>query len=343
MGLLDWIRANPVTSGAIGAAGLGAAVVASHRAHAATAPSSTPAVPSPPAHPATTSPQLPAGTARTAHPSDTPAGYAQSYLARERRDWGGSLGTAVRRMTPLAWPGVPPEVIIGFTTNGAQTANTALSPPLGVNNPFAELGYFGTEGGPRSTPPNAGPYPNPTVTTDNSWLLLHADPTVVRLLGHPATMVPDAWKTDLDAQTAIGIVNLRKRLDTVNGLVASTGASATDPSTSWAVALAFAGWSAGAAGMATWVRRYAAALRPVPEGQRVAAWANAVAADAAAGPHRVVGVRHANPAYTLMRTLQKIEAGRQLALANSSAQAGWFPVVPITVQNAITDAAFVTS
>ncbi|HVY65948.1 MAG TPA: hypothetical protein VHH11_14090 [Gammaproteobacteria bacterium] len=285
------------------------------------------------------------GTARIAggsvNLSSIPTNYANDYLSAMLARWSGStkaLGDAVRTMTPVAWPGIPGEVIMGFCTNGQQRANTALSPPNGVENPFAELGYFGTEGGPRSTPPNAGPYPNPTNRSNNSWLVLHDDPLVVRLLGHPATMVNGAWQTDVNAQTAVGLVNLLRHRTGCNAAMPAACRS-TDLGSTWSVAVGFAAWSAGDAGMARWVTRYQTALAAVPEPQRVAAWVAAVVADDRAG--RVHGTRHANPAYTLMRTLQKIEAGRVLAV-HVHGNAAWFPVVSSADQLAITRAAFKT-
>lgn len=276
--------------------------------------------------------------------SSTPSGYARSKLSFARRMWDGSegdLGAALRTMVPIVWPGVPPEVFVGFCTNGARTANTALSRPAGVENPFAEMGYFGTEGGPRSTPPNAGPYPNPTNTRDNSWLALHADPLVVRALGHEATMAPNGWRTDIPAQAAVGLVNLRKRLDAVNRAApANTGAA--NASGTWAVFLAFAGWSTGVGGITGHLRRYAAAIAAAPEMGRIDAYQNAVLADIQAGRSSTwtAGSHTRNPAYTLVRTLQKMYAGRALAEAVGG-NVAWFPVpAPDATQTAVTRAAY---
>ena len=277
--------------------------------------------------------------------SSTPSGYASSKLSYSRRMWDGTeraLGDALRAMTPVVWPGVPPEVFVGFCTNGAKTANTALAPPRGVRNPFAEMGYFGTEGGPRSAPnPDTGPYPNPTNPSNNSWLALHADPLVVAALGHPATMTPNGWQTDVAAQTAVGLVNLRKRLDSVNR-TAPTGTGATNPASPWAVFLAFAGWSAGVGGITGHLRRYAAQIAASPEAGKIEAYQSAVLADIRAGraanwPARSHG---ANPAYTLVRTLQKMYAGRALAEAVGG-NVAWFPVVaPADVQTELARAAY---
>lgn len=257
--------------------------------------------------------------------STTPSGYAAGKINTLLGWWSGALGTSIKRLAPLAWPGVPPEAFGGFVTNGAQRANTAMAPPYGVSNPFAELGWWGTEGGPRSTPPNAGPYPHPTSTSDNSWLALHADPLVKTLLGgRQATMVSGAWKEAIDDQTAIGLANLLRHRAGCNAAMPAACRS-TDLASVWSVAVGFAAWSAGNAGMARWVARYQAALAAVPEARRFDAWIAAVVADARAG--RIHGTGHANnPAHTAVRTAQKLYAGRLLA-ERTGGNVAWFPVI----------------
>ena len=153
-------------------------------------------------------------------------------------------------------------------------------------------------------------------------------------------MVSGAWQTDVAAQAAVGLVNLRKRLDSVNR-AAPAGTGASDPASVWAVALAFAGWSAGVGGLTTHLRRYAAPIAAAPEAGKLAAWVAAVVADARAGRYNGVAARHgSNAAYTLMRTLQKIEAGKVLAASVDPARLGWFPTIASADQLAITRAAF---
>lgn len=319
-----WVETHPKTSIALGIGGavlLGAASGASASGPGPLLPSSE-----------RDEPVITSGAIQRA----TPSGYAASKLPRALTDWRGPLGESLRTMAPIAWPGVPPEVFVGFASNGAQRANTAQAPPRGVRNGFAEMGYFGIEGGPRSSPDaNAGPYPNLTDRHNNSWLVLHDSALVVRLLGHPATMAHNAWMEDVAAQTAVGLANLLRALESCNSQIPAACRS-SEIASQWSIAVAFAAWSAGAGGMARWVRRYQTQLGAVPERQRLAAWISAVVSDA---PNIHARAAHAvNPAYTLLRTLQKIESGKLLA-SRVGGNVAWFPSVSDANQLTITRAA----
>ncbi len=113
------------------------------------------------------------------------------------------IWVAINKMSPQVFPGAPPEVIMGFCANGGGlTENTTDNDP---KQTFHECGIFGTECGLRGGPaPNQNPF-----ATYNSWGLVHNNATVRLLLGgRDATMVPDAWKTAVDDQVAVGLVNI---------------------------------------------------------------------------------------------------------------------------------------
>lgn len=250
----------------------------------------------------------------------SPTQYGQEYNGPLRERWNSPFGLAVRRMSPIVWPGVPPEAFMGFTsiagTFNPGTTNTADPPVL---NDFAEIGYFQTEAGPRG-----GPAPNPDPSTaHNHWGALHADPMVVRLLGRSASMTPDAWKILPDDQAAVGLVNLRQYTDHLAALLpANIRPSRYD--TMWAVAMAFTGFSAGVNAAKGLFLRYATRLAPIAEAKRWQYLLWMLAVDLQNGFHPSGGAgRHGNVAYDALRTMQKFESGRQLAVSVGG-NAAWF-------------------
>jgi len=205
-----WVRANPVTAGAAGVgiavaggvlAGAGAAGVIGGSSNMGNAPTLAP------------------GAWRRA----TPRAWAADKIAHAVREWNGDLGTQLRAMVPIVFPGMDPTAWAGFAQNGAQYGNTAAANA----NSFAEMGWLGVTGGPKSSPAPAGPYPNPQVQHDaaghvveNDWLDLHADPLVKQLLGgRPATMVHNAWQRAAADQIAVGLVANKQHRDRANALL----------------------------------------------------------------------------------------------------------------------------
>lgn len=245
-----------------------------------------------------------------------------------RRVWDpGEVGQSARRMVPEIWPGVPYEAFLGFAANGTvrggTTEDTARPPPYGANNSFHEIGIYGTEAG-RTSASEVGSFPGIPVPVplapapgmqSNSWRALANNPDVVRLLGHPASLSPNGW-TPVPDQTAVGIVNIRKAADRVARGIGR--AAPNDRNSLWSVAIGFGGWSAGTSGMANHIRRYEAEIAQYPDAQKWGAFLAAVARD------RPSGYKHSNPAYSAMRTWQKLEAGRQLAINNGSGRQNWF-------------------
>lgn len=245
----------------------------------------------------------------------------QSMLAR----WNaGVVGDTIRRLSPMIWPGVPYEAFLGFAANGSirgeTSSDTALPPPYGVNNSFHELGLFGTEGGNRidstmgtfpGIPVPVPLAPAPTMS-NNSWRSLASSARVVNALGRPASLELNGWLAVPD-QVAVGLANLKSHLASTisSGL---SGAGPVDQNSLWALALAFGGWSAGSGRMAQHVRRYASQIQGVSDDAKWGAFLNAVANDP-----NTSGQSHSNPAYTAMRTWQKLEAGREI-----SGRPDWF-------------------
>jgi hypothetical protein len=270
------------------------------------------------------------------HPGNdkTPDRYAQEYLPALTRRWGATLGDALRRYSPVVFPGAPPEALMGFTAIGTQNDDTG-DPP--VNNSFREIGYFQTEAG-----PNLGPSPNPDPSApSNSWGRLANDSRVVALLGHPATMSEYAWRNAIYDQAAVGLYNLLDDAAAVaRGIPAAIRPS--DPGSLWNVALGFSGFSGGVGGTRTSINRYANSLN-VPESVRFAAWVDAVLRDAQAGDLPGGVGSHGNPAYDILRTWQKLAAGKALA-QHTGGNTSWFDVGfgvnDAQAQQALTDAAY---
>lgn len=244
--------------------------------------------------------------------SNSPQSYAQRKLTVAMRLWRGPLGALQRGYGVRAAPYVDPAAWAGFGTN-----NDPASP--GGSARFWELGWAGIEGGPVSVPPpsSAGP--------DNTWWRLRDNARVVALLGRQATMAEGGWR-QLEDQTAVGIVGLldhgyavveaideRLRPDVGEGreaLSATAGGL-------WFTALCFMGWSAGTGRAAALVDRYADALAAWPEDGRWGLLLWLYARAAARGEYDgAARESHENPVYTLVRTWQKLEAGRAISVAS---------------------------
>jgi hypothetical protein len=229
-----------------------------------------------------------------------------------------TVALILQRFAAVLFPGVPWQAFAGFCANGEYPwANTTE----GVHSqPFHEIGLMGTPAGMRDKP---APDPDPNGRY-NTYGKLHAHPDVLRVLvddahpsGRPATMVPNAWKTAIADQLAVGFVDVRGNGRSVASMLDPRIRPASESST-WFVALAFAGWSAGPGRAASHVRAHTEALVAVAEADRWATWIRI----AAAGPALHKG--HENPAYTVARTWQKLEAGRLLSEETGDRCPAWF-------------------
>jgi hypothetical protein len=271
-----------------------------------------------------------------AHPGNdrTPASYGSDHASSLFSRWNGPLGIYARQFGPQVFPGMPPEAIVGFTTIGGQTEDTCS-----VGNSFHEMGWFQTEGG-----PCGGPGPNPDIyASDNNWGRLASSDTVTGLLGRSATMVDGDWAQSPDDQVAVGLANLQMHAASVAAQIPAALAP-SDPGSTWTAFLAFTGFSAGDGGAAHTINRYASQLASVPESGRVAALITAVLQDAQNGtlPGPTDG-DHGNPAYDVLRTLQKFGSGRALAQLTGG-NTSWFDLGfgsgQIAAEQSIDDAAY---
>lgn len=241
----------------------------------------------------------------------SPHAYALSKLDDALDLWNGELGRYVRAYGAVLAPGIVPEAWVGFATN---------NPPgdEGASGSIWEYGPFGVSGGLRSIP---GPHRDRT--RENDWYELHDDPRVRAPLGRDASMAPGGWRDPRD-QTAVGIVSLLEHGYGVaralpeaarpSGTLSAEGGVRADVGGLWFAWLAFMGWSAGDGTAAALARRYAGELARVPEAARPGLLLALYARDGAAGRvSYAAGDSHANPFYTLLRTWQKLAAGRLLA------------------------------
>lgn len=244
-------------------------------------------------------------SSRTAE-SGLPTSYAaEKYSLLEQRARG-ELGAILAEMAPRVWPGVPPVVFVGFTAfTVSRTENTTDARP---DQAFHEVGWFQTEAGPRS-----GPAPNPDPAADNnSWTRLAVDRDVVALLGRPATCRPGAWRDAPRDQVAVGLVNLRRRLDGVTSRLPEI--APREFTALWAVALAFTMFSRGAGQAVKVLRALAPKVGDVPETDRWQTWAETVAVQAAKGLENVdTRAGRVGAAYAWARTEQKLQSGRLVA------------------------------
>lgn len=245
-----------------------------------------------------------------------PSAYAQEKLERLTTRWRGALGAQLRAMAPVAWPGAPATVFLGFTAFARGEEDTAEGLP---DQPFHEIGYFQTEAGLRDQPA-----PAPDCSAEyNSWGALSDSELVLRLLGRPATMKPGAWKTAIDDQTAVGLANLRRHLSRALRKLPDALAP-KDLGGTWAVLLSFTAFSRGAGRLSQVLEPYEQHLATVDERDRWLAWEAAVAEDIrkhAAHAGGLSGKKGA--AYAIMRTRQKHDSGR-LAAAQVGEPTAWF-------------------
>jgi len=256
------------------------------------------------------------------YPSTLPSRYESSKLSETTRRWNGDLGRRVREWSPQVLPGVPPEAIMGFASNGSANGDPGLTP---AHADFHEIGYFGIEGGPYNIPA-----PNRNTSQPNSWYRLHNDPRVRQMLGRDATMVPWPVRNEgtsqasadipIDDQIAIGLANVADDIRRMRGSVPAEVRPSSESSL-WAVALGFMGWSAGTGASSGHIRRYAAQLAGVPESERWPTLLRLVAADRSL-PRTS---RHNNPAWTVLRTQQKLRVARGLAISLGR-DASWYAV-----------------
>jgi hypothetical protein len=264
---------------------------------------------------------------------DSPGKWAKSYFKSKLWPWWNDrnlqrnkppedipVGSTIRSMLPHVFPGVPPEVILGFCANGSFRENTTKAL---LSQKFHEIGLFGIEAGPRNGP---APNPNPKAK-DNSWGHLHDHPLVVKLLhGRPATMVHNAWKNAVEDQVAVGLVNLEKHgKSVVSALASSIRPNTSGPMLSnFFIACCFMGWSAGPPQAARHINRFATTLARYPESERWGIFLKTLAEQIRSGSINLNGlIDHNSPAHSALRTWQKIAAGQLLAF-HTNGQIGWF-------------------
>jgi len=292
----------------------------------------------------------PGGTATAEGPDVASGSPPSEYRSRLPSVWGNGkkaeglsrfndFGVEFIRQSNSIFPGVPPEIIMGFSLNGGRYENTTgfrtglpaehrPNPPAGVDcapilregqgefnsaslhQRFHEIGMFGVEGGPR-----CGPAPGPEGAANSNWTPVAQSSDVQTLLGRPGCTSPGCWYPPggIPDQIAIGLVNTRNAGRSVmRNLPESIRASSEN--SLWFISLAFMGWSAGTGRAANHVEAYASELASVPENQRWGAFLRILANGAESG--QITCREHSTHAcvlYSALRTLQKNEAGLILA------------------------------
>jgi hypothetical protein len=232
-----------------------------------------------------------------------PIKYAESKQRYLDKRWDGELGEALRDMVQKVWPGVPETVFLGFTafsTSASENTTEAVE-----NQRFHEIGYFQTEAGLRDKP---APDPN-SDGEYNNWGRLHDTDLVVQLLGRKACMGHDEWKRAIKDQTAVGLVNLRRKLDShVQRLPENLRPK--DMSSTWAVLLSFTVFSRGGGQTLRCLSPYAEKLGTFPENERWDAWESMIASSIIKGADSTGNKDGKSGApWAIMRTRQKYDSG----------------------------------
>lgn len=255
-----------------------------------------------------------------------PIKYAESKQRNLDKRWPAELGEALRAMTEQVWPGVPATFFLGFTafsTSSKENTTEAVS-----NQRFHEIGYFQTEAGMRDKP---APDPDPDGEYNN-WGKLHDHPLVVQLLGREATMTADGWKNAIQDQTAVGLVNLRRKLESNRARLGAVYPQ--DMSSTWAGMLAFTIFSRGSGQTLKCLAPYSAKLATIPESERWLAWEAMIATDIAKGTTSIGNKSgKAGAPWAIMRSRQKHDSGRLFAERNGL-DTSWF-LIPDRDQDAI--------
>ncbi len=213
--------------------------------------------------------------------------------------------------------GVPLEAIVGFTTVASSehedTARSRMPDGSFANEHFHEGGLFQTPMGAAD-----GPAPNPDKAQPNNAWGAHSDDDYTRemLGGRDAVMGPDEWMLSIPDQTAIGLADLRGNMLAVSRKLGAAGVK--DPSSTWALALAFMGFSTGATTAARRIEPWISELARVPEARRFSAWADLMERDRREGKHVYLG--------TLLNPWSKLESGRLVAekLGTADRYARWY-------------------
>ncbi len=238
----------------------------------------------------------------------TPTQYANEKLSEAQSRWS-QYAADFNGMRDIAFSGAPAEVFLGFASNGGITELTPGSS-------FRAMGMFGTETGPGtgSAPVAGGP---------DRWFPLSSDPLVVQFLGRNATTEPDAWKTAIRDQIAVGYVNIRNHgIGAMNALPANI--RTTNYGSSWFVGVSFMAWSTGGGSAASIIAPFADRLAAVSENERWGTFVKLMAEAGSNGTVRPVATSdghydtHNNPFYSVVRTLQKLESGYLLAQRNGA-------------------------
>lgn len=218
----------------------------------------------------------------------------------------------LNQFVQAVWPGTPTELWAGFMSNGSENEDTVTS---SSTIRFHEIGYFGTEAGPRGLPA-----PNSDTSEPNYWFRFHNHAKVIELLGRPACMNDGCWKASNDGlrdQVAVGLVAMR--YGHYEGLqrLLRPEARASNPSSFWAVVTTFMAWSAGDGGARTVINRHAADLANIPEEQKWNTLITLYAQDLLSNTVRPGASSHGNPFYSLIRTQQKIAVGSSVYETNT--------------------------
>lgn len=234
-----------------------------------------------------------------------PSRYAESKLPEMRSRWNGALGDAVRSLMPRVFPGVPDEVGIGISANsmGATEAITSAG--------FWEIGWYNIPAGrPNETPP------------EGMYRRVAQGGTVRALIGRPAD-VTSSWASDTLGQAAVGLVAYAD-VESQN-VIANIPADLrpADGGSVWNVACSIMGYVSGGSAAAS-IRRHAAVLRSHDERTRFHALAREVAREV---QDNASGINASSAAYPIVRTLQRLECGRRLALSLNR-DASWWPSSP---------------
>ena len=250
------------------------------------------------------------------YPQGKPSAYAGEKLSTLLSRWDSAIGATLRQMSAVVFPGIPAEALLGFTAIcTSPQENTTEGTPA---QQFHEIGLFQVEAGLRG-----GPAPNPDPEAEyNNWGALHDTKLVQKLLGRPATMEPNRWKTEIADQIAVGLANLRRHGIGV-GPALDARIRPQDPAGEWHARVMFTAYSRGWGQTARVLNRYASRLAGTIEQVRWTELRRLIAGEAKAGIEPGSKMGRSGPAYAAIRTDQKMRSGWMLAGALGADRSWW--------------------
>jgi hypothetical protein len=240
-----------------------------------------------------------------------PSTYGAAKLPMLLGRWENAIGDAVRRYGPRAWEGVPTTALLAMSANveGSRPWTDRISAAG-----FWEIGIYNTPAGNDISrpPPSGGAW----VRIANAQGTDGTGPSATSVLGRRPTTSTTEWDREsaIPDQVVIGVIDYRESATYVTSRIPSNLRPTRGTQWDWVCGVFGYVTSTGAVQA---INQHAAELARFDESRRYSALLQLVAAD-----FQRNGVNSAK-AYPLVRAWQRLECGRELAIATREPK-GWY-------------------